>query len=250
MTKSQGWGTTQFQGMLGNTEERWRSQVLPEMQNSESFQARVQQDPFLREAYAVLTAETEEASVEAASRLRSRWFPFHALNDNNSERVAWLEELHDATSAESQERGSSEQEIAELLSAQQLWLAVLRSPLKLTGVEIWKQGQNRWRQEYLAAQSASDGGAASDDPGYGYTPPSPGRFITEMRLLAMESLNTALLCEVVGKRLGDDHKAVLQLTYVVGLMEDGIAEQMGIARDDVSHLKRYALGSLRAEAVK
>jgi DNA-directed RNA polymerase specialized sigma subunit len=54
----------------------------------------------------------------------------------------------------------------------------------------------------------------------------------------------------VGKRLSDDHKTVLQLTYVVGLMEDDVAGRMGIDRDEVSHLKRHALGALRADSVK
>ena len=92
MSNPQNWGTLQFKGVIGDTEERWRRQVFPEMQNSESFQARVHHDPFLRDAYAVMTADSEDDAVTAAKELRGRWFPFHALNDDNGKRTAWIEE--------------------------------------------------------------------------------------------------------------------------------------------------------------
>jgi DNA-directed RNA polymerase specialized sigma24 family protein len=252
MSNPQNWGTLQFKGVIGDTEERWRRQVFPEMQSSASFQARVHQDPFLRDAYAVLTAESDGEAVEAAKQLRGRWFPFHALNDDNSKRTAWLDELQQVTRAEAQERGSSEQEIEDFLAAQSLWLAVLRSPLKLTGVETWQQGQRRWIQESRASavRTTADGDEPRGNQPVAYTPPSPERFITETRLLALESLDTALLCETVGKRLPEDQQTAMRLSYVTGLMEDEIASQMGVDQDFVSQLKRHALGALRAGLVK
>ena len=141
MTHSQDWGTVQFASVITEAEMRWRNKVLPEIQTSTSFQARSAQDPILREARVVLTAASKEEAVEAAKRLRGRWFPFHGLNENGEKRRAWLSDLQEATAAEARKQGASEERVKYLLGEQGVWLAVMRSPMKSTAPPVWKQAQ-------------------------------------------------------------------------------------------------------------
>jgi hypothetical protein len=247
-------GTFQFASVVTEAEDRWRLRVLPEIQTSEAFQARIEHDPILREARIVLTAQSKDDAVAAAERLRSRWFPFHGLNENGQKRRAWLGELQEATGSEARERGVTDEMIRELLDGQALWLALMRSPMKTTPPPVWKEAQKRWIQEYKddvlvqvdpPASSTRRPQAATD-----YTPPSPERFFAETRLLAMESLNTAWLCEKAGAKLSDAQRTVMRLTYVTGLMEDHVADQMGVSEEAVSQLKRRTMQLLRSEAAK
>lgn len=236
--------------MITEAETRWRNQVLPELQTSPSLQARIQQDPILREALKVLTAEQREAAVAAAERLRSRWFPFHGLNEIGERRRKWLGDLQEATAAEARDAGVSEERVKTLLNEQAVWLAVIRSPMKSTAPQVWKEAQQRWIQEYKSdVLTEVSGGATRRRRGaqpMEFEPPSPERFFAETRLLAIESLNTVWLCEKVGTQLSDAQKNVLRLTYVTGLMEDHIADQMGLSIDAVGKLKRNAMAVLRA----
>jgi DNA-directed RNA polymerase specialized sigma24 family protein len=248
MTNSQGWGTVQFASVITEAEIRWRDKVLPEIQTSPSLQARVQQDPILREARIVLTADQREDAVAAAERLRSRWFPFHGLNEIGEQRRKWLGDLQEVTAAEAKEQGASEERVKDLLNEQAVWLAVMRSPMKSTAPQVWKQAQKRWIQEYksdvLTEVKGSAGRRRAAQPA-AFEPPSPERFFAETRLLAIESLNTVWLCEKAGTQLSDAQKNVLRLTYVTGLMEDHIADQMGLSIEAVGKLKRNAMAALR-----
>jgi hypothetical protein len=234
MTNSQGWGTVQFASVITEAEVRWRNQVLPEIQTSPSLQARIQQDPILREALIVLTAGLREDAVAAAERLRSRWFPFHGLNEIGEQRRKWLGDLQEVTASEARERGATEERVKDLVNEQAVWLAVMRSPMKSTAPQVWKQAQKRWIQEYKSDVLTEVNGSARRRHGaqpVGFEPPSPERFFAETRLLAMESLNTVWLCEN---------------TYVTGLMEDHIADQMGLSIEAVGKLKRNVMAALRA----
>jgi hypothetical protein len=253
MTNSQDWGTVQFAAVITDAEMRWRNKVLPDIKTSVSFQARIEQDPILREARVVLTAASKEEAVEAAKRLRGRWFPFHGLNESGEKRRAWLSDLQEATAAEAREWGATEERIKQLMGEQAVWLAVMRSPMKSTPPPVWKQAQKRWIQEYKGDVLVEDKLAPSSrtrrrsEP-VEYEPPSPERFFAETQLLAMESLNTAWLCEKAGTQLSDAQKNVLRLTHVTGLMEDHIADQMGLSIEAVGKLKRNAMAALRAAA--
>ena len=66
----------------------------------------------------------------------------------------------------------------------------------------------------------------------------------------MESLNTAWLCETAGTRLTAAQQTVMRLTYVTGIMEDHIADQMGLSVEAVGKLKRNAMAVLRSELGK
>lgn len=231
---------------------RWRNKALPEIQTSASLQARIQQDPILREARVVLTASKEEA-IAAATRLRGRWFPFHGLNEDGEKRRAWLGDLQETTAGEARGRGAGEERVKQLLGEQALWLAVMRSPMKSTAPPVWKQAQKRWIQEYKDDVLVQVDAPASSRLRHRvqpveYQPPSPERFFAETRLLAMESLNTAWLCEKAGAQLTDAQRTVLRLSYVTGLMEDHIADQMGLSIEAVGKLKRNAMAVLRAAA--
>ena len=253
MTHSQDWGTVQFASVITEAEMRWRNKVLPEIQTSTSFQARIAQDPILREARVVLTAASKEEAVEAAKRLRGRWFPFHGLNENGEKRRAWLSDLQEATAAEARKQGASEERVKHLLGEQGVWLAVMRSPMKSTAPPVWKQAQKRWIQEYkgdvlVEADAPPTSRVRRRVQPVEFKPPSPERFFAETRLLAIESLNTAWLCEKAGTQLSDAQKNVLRLTYVTGLMEDNIADQKGLSIEAVGKLKRNAMAALRAAA--
>jgi DNA-directed RNA polymerase specialized sigma24 family protein len=244
-------GTVQFASVITEAEIRWRDKVLPEMQTSPGLQARIAQDPILRQARVVLTAASKEEAVEAAKRLRGRWFPFHGLNEDGEQRRKWLSDLQEATAAEARDRGATEDRIKELLGEQAVWLAVMRSPMKSTAPNIWKQADKRWIQEYKSdvLTEVDAPASARRRPAPGFEPPSPERFFAETRLLAMESLNTVWLCEKAGTQLSDAQKNVLRLTYVTGLMEDHIAYQMELSIEAVGKLKRNAMSALRAAAV-
>ena len=126
--------------------------------------------------------------------------------------------------------------------------------MKSTPPPVWKEAQKRWIREYksdnlvqLDPPAASTGNPSA---AVGYTPPSPERFFAETRLLAMESLNTAWLCEKAGSKMSDAQRTIMRLTYVTGLMEDHIADQMGLSEEAVSQLKRRTMALLRTEAAK
>jgi hypothetical protein len=247
-------GTLQFASVIGEAEQRWSRRVLPEIQTSEHFQARIVQDPILRESRIVLTGTKEEA-VEAAQRLRGRWFPFHGLNESGEKRRAWLGELQEVTAAEARERGVGEELIKDLLGKQALWLAVMRSPMKSTPAMAWKEAQKRWileskEDQVVEVESQSASTRKPHQQAVQYQPPSPERFLAETRLLAMESLNTAWLCETAGTRLTTAQQTVMRLTYVTGIMEDHIADQMGLSVEAVGKLKRNAMAVLRSELGK
>jgi len=244
-------GTVQFASVIGEAEQRWSRRVLPEIQTSETFQARIHQDPILRESRIVLTGTKEEA-VEAAQRLRGRWFPFHGLNENSEMRRTWLGELQEATATEARERGAGDELIKDLLGKQALWLAVMRSPMKSTPPPIWKEAQKRWileskEDQVVEVQSQAASTRKPHKQAVQYQPPSPERFLAETHLLAMESLNTAWLCEMAGTRLTTAQQTVMRLSYVTGLMEDHIADQMGLSIEAVGKLKRNAMAVLRSE---
>ncbi len=249
MTK--GPGTAQFSAAISDAEVRWRRLVLPKIEESEPLQVRVNQDPFLRAGFAVLAAETDEDARAAGQRLRDDWFPFHGLSENARARITWLRDLQEATAAEARERGDAEQRVDEILSQQSLWLAVLRSPLNITEDKAWKEARRRWIHESLdGAVSPIDAPyAPTRRPHVPFNPPSPDRSFAETRLLAMESLHTAVLGEVVGPTLSDEQRTIMRLSYVMGLMDDEIADQVGLIADEVIHLKRQALRTLRAKAV-
>jgi len=247
-------GTLQFASVVTEAEDRWRLRVLPEIQTSEAFQARIEHDPILREARVVLTAESQDEAVAASERLRGRWFPFHGLNENGQKRRAWLGELQEVTSTEARERGVADDMIRDLLERQALWLALMRSPMKSTPPPVWKEAQKRWIQEVkddvLVQVDQPASTRRRGAPAVEYQPPSPARFFAETRLLAMESLNTAWLCEKAGAKLSDAQRTVMRLTYVTGLMEDHIADQMGLSEEAVGQLKRRTMQLLRSEAAK
>ncbi len=172
--------------MITEAEVRWRNQVLPEIQTSPSLQARIQQDPILREALIVLTAGLREDAVAAAERLRSRWFPFHGLNEIGEQRRKWLGDLQEVTASEARERGATEERVKDLVNEQAVWLAVMRSPMKSTAPQVWKQAQKRWIQEYKSDVLTEVNGSARRRHGaqpVGFEPPSPERFFAETRLL-------------------------------------------------------------------
>jgi hypothetical protein len=247
-------GTVQFASVIGEAEQRWSRRVLPEIQTSDRFQARIEQDPILRESRIVLTG-TKEERVAAAERLRGRWFPFHGLNENGEKRRAWLGELQEATAAEARERGVGDELIKDLLQKQALWLAVMRSPMKSTPPMVWKEAQKRWileskEDQVVEVQSQAASTRKPHLQPVQYQPPSPERFLAETQLLAMESLNTAWLCETAGTRLTTAQQAVMRLSYVTGLMEDHIADQMGLSIEAVGKLKRNAMAVLRSELGK
>ena len=252
MSPTKGPGTAQFSAAIGDAEGRWRRKVLPKIESSASLQARVDQDPFLRAGYAVLTAGTDEEARTGAQHWRDAWFPFHGLSEDTRTRITWLRNLQQATATEAQERGDDEEGVNGILSQQSLWLAVLRSPLNITEDAAWKEARRRWIHE-----SQEDVLSPIDAP-YApprrahipFEPPSPERGFAETRLLAMESLHTAILCEEVDDQLSDEQKTIMRMTYVIGLMEDEIADQTGLAVDEVIHLKRQALAALRARAVE
>lgn len=250
MTK--GPGTAQFSAAIGDAEGRWQRLVLPKIEKSERLQARVNQDPFLRAGFALLTAKTDEEARAGGQRFRDDWFPFHGLSENARARITWLRDLQEATAAEAHERGDAEQRVNEILSQQSLWLAVLRSPLNITEDKAWKEARRRWIHESLeGVLSPIDAPyAPKRRPHVPFEPPSPERSFAETRLLAMESLHTAMLGEVVGEQLSDEQRTILRLSYVMGLMDDEIADQVRLAADEVIHLKRQALGTLRAKAVE
>jgi hypothetical protein len=244
-------GTVQFASVISEAEQRWSRRVLPEIQTSETFQARILQDPILRESRIVLTGTKEEA-VAAVQRLRSRWFPFHGLNENGEKRRAWLGDLQEVTVAEARERGVGDELIQQLLDKQALWLAVMRSPMKSTPQMAWKEAQKRWlletkEDQVVEVQSQAAYTRRRHQQPVQYQAPSPERMLAETHLLAMEALNTAWLCETAGARLTTAQQTVLRLSYVTGLMEDHIADQMGLSVEAVGKLKRNSMAVLRSE---
>jgi len=254
MIDSKDWGTVQFASVITEAELRWRNQVLPELRKSPGLQARIQQDPLLREALLVLTAPSQDEAVAAAQRLRARWFPFHGLNEDGEKRRKWLGDLQEATASEAHKQGATEERLKQLLGEQAVWLAVMRSPVKSTEPATWKQALKRWIQEYKGdalTEVQAPAGSRRRPPvqAVEYAPPSPERFFAETRLLAVESLNTVWLCEKAGTQLSDAQKNVLRLTYVTGLMEDHIAFEMALSVEAVSKLKRNAMAVLRAPTV-
>jgi len=246
--------TGKFEALTDEAAGRFDRRVLKKIEASEAMLERIRVDPFLRDAHLVLKATTDVDARKAAKRLRGRWFPFHALNDDNQRRVAWLKDLQEATLTDAREHKLSGERTKRLLEQQALWLAVLRSPMILTDDAAWKEVRKSWsaefKEELLTLPDPTPGAAAKPQP-----PPaslktlSHERFLAEARLLAMESLHTAYLCDVVDPQLTDAQRAVLRYFYVIGLMENQIANQMGLTTEAVGQLRRRALGAVRTLAV-
>ncbi len=246
--------TARFEALTDDAAQRWRRRVLAKIDASEGLRARVNVDPFLREAYLVVTARNDEEGYNVAKRLRGRWFPLHALNEDNQKRVAWLKDLQETTVTDARDRKLSGDRVKDILEQQAFWLAVLRCPLTLTDDAAWKEARKSWiaecQEEVLTlADPAPIPTRKPRRPPIEFKPISRERFLTEARLLAMESLHTALLCELVSGQVTDAQKTVLRLFYVIGLMEDQIADQMGMDPESVGQLRRRALGALRKVAV-
>ncbi len=246
--------TGKFEALTDDAAARFDRRALKKIEASDSLLDRIKVDPFLREAYAVLKAETDVEARKAAKRLRGRWFPFHALNDDNQKRVAWLKDLQETSLTDAREHKLSSERTKQLLEQQALWLALLRSPMILSDDAAWKEAIKSWsaefKQDVLTLADAVPGPAHKPQlPPVSFQTLSHERFLAEARLLAMESLHTAFLCEVVDPQLTDAQKAVLRYFYVIGLMEDQIANQMGMTADAVGQLRRRGLGTVRKVAV-
>lgn len=246
--------TGKFEALTDEAAARFDRRPLKKIEASETLMERIKVDPFLRDAYAVLKAQNDVEGRKAAKQLRGRWFPFHALNEDNQKRVAWLKDLGETTATEAHVHKLSGDRTKRLLEQQALWLALLRSPMVLSDDAAWKEARQSWSAEFK-----EDVLTVPDElTGVEHTPRPPRnsmatlsheRFLAEARLLAMESLHTAYLCEVVESQLTDAQKAVLRYFYVIGLMENQIANQMGMTTDAVGQLRRRALGAVRKVAV-
>lgn len=246
--------TGKFEALTDEAATRFDRRVLNKIEASEGMLERIRVDPFLHDAHMVLKATTDVDARKAAKRLRGRWFPFHALNDDNQKRVAWLKDLQEATVTDARNQKLSGERTKRLLEQQALWLAVLRSPMILTDDAAWKEARKSWtaefKEEVLTLADPTAGlGRKPQPPPVSLKTLSHERFLAEARLLAMESLHTAYLCQVVDPQLTDAQRAVLRYSYVIGLMENQIANQMGLTSDAVGQLRRRALGAVRKEAV-
>jgi hypothetical protein len=246
--------TGKFEALTDEAAGRFDRRVLKKIEASEVMLERIRVDPFLRDAHIVLKAATDVDARKAAKRLRGRWFPFHALNDDNQKRVAWFKDLQESTVADAREHNLPGERTKRLLEQQAMWLAVLRCPMTLTDDLAWKEARKSWTAELKEEPLPH----SDSTPGMVHKPQttrpsvqtlSHERFLAEARLLAMESLHTAYLCETVDTKLTDAQKAVLRYFYVIGLMENQIGNQMGLMTDAVGQLRRRALGAVRKEAV-
>jgi hypothetical protein len=246
--------TGKFEALTDDAVVRFDRRALKKIEASDNLKEWIDVDPFLREANAVLKAQNDVEARKAAKRLRGRWFPFHALNEDNQKRVAWLKDLQETTLTDAHEHRLSGDRTKRLLEQQALWLALMRTPMVLSDDTAWKEAIKSWsaelKEDVLTVPDQTSGvDHKPQPPAASFKTLSHERFLAEARLLAMESLHTAYLCEAVDPQLTDAQKAVLRYFYVIGLMEDQIAKQMGLTADAVGQLRRRGLGTVRKVAV-
>ena len=235
---------------LKEVSDQWHARVRLIIDSIQPLGEWVKRDPLLRSCYAVVAAPDSMVN-EAARDLREQWYPFHLLHENQRKRLQWMEALQQATAKEAKAANWDEERTSQLLEAQGLWAAVMRSPIKFIGDAAWREIRKALAADEMGnpygrqADLQKLGVEVTHKPELAEAGPSE---VAATRLVVYESLVAAAVAHLAAQELSDAQQKALQFTYIGGLMEGEVAVQMLMSEEAVAQLKRRALAIVRKAA--